>query len=263
MLKYLLKYDLKNVFKVLIIFYALAIFFAGLTRLFFSIENSFFWNIIGQICGGVTISMIFNIVINNLMRLWARFKQNFYGDESYLTHTLPVTKGTLYASKTVTALFTLLLSVAVSALALCIAYYSKENLAALKAFLLPVADAFDSSIVWMLLMVLLVLFLELLNALQCGFIGIILGHRMNSGKSGFSVLWGFLIYIGSQALVVIPIGVLAIFRQDFMNLFFTNTAVELSTVKAIIYLATAVYALLAAVGYFVGRKLFQKGVNVD
>ena len=41
-----------------------------------------------------------NIILNNLMRLWARFKNNFYGDESYLTHTLPINKKTLYLSKT-------------------------------------------------------------------------------------------------------------------------------------------------------------------
>lgn len=92
MLKKLLKYDLKWVFKVVIVFYLLALFFAVLTRLFFGINNSFMMNIVAQICSGTTISMIVSIIINNIMRLWVRFKNNFYGDESYLTHTLPVEK---------------------------------------------------------------------------------------------------------------------------------------------------------------------------
>ena len=70
MLKKLLKYDLQNVYKLLIVFYSLSLFFAILTRIFLSIENSFIMNIIGQICSGTTIAMIFNILINNLMRLW-------------------------------------------------------------------------------------------------------------------------------------------------------------------------------------------------
>ena len=85
MLKKLLKYDLQKTYKILIIFYSLSIFFSILTRIFLSIENSFILNIIGKICGGVTISMIFNILINNLMRLWVDFKNNLYKDESYLT----------------------------------------------------------------------------------------------------------------------------------------------------------------------------------
>ena len=107
MLKKLLKYDLENIYKVLIIFYSLALIFGILTRIFLNIENSFIMNIIGQICSAITISMIFNILINNLMRLWVRFKNNFYGDESYLTHTLPIDKKTLYLSKILASFITL------------------------------------------------------------------------------------------------------------------------------------------------------------
>ena len=125
MLKKLLKYDLKYIFKVLIVFYGIGIFFAVLTRIFLNIENSFIMDIIGKVCSGVTISMIFNILINNIMRLWVRFKNNFYKDESYLTHTLPVDKSTLYLSKILTSIITLFVSVFVSGILLFIAYYSK------------------------------------------------------------------------------------------------------------------------------------------
>ena len=56
-------------------------------------------NIIGEICQGAMFSMMISAIINNLMRMWVRFKQNLYGDESYLTHTLPVTKASIYLSK--------------------------------------------------------------------------------------------------------------------------------------------------------------------
>ena len=65
-------------------------------------------NIVGKVCSGVTISMIFNIIINNIMRLWARFGSNLYKDESYLTHTLPIDKKTLYLSKTLTSIIAIL-----------------------------------------------------------------------------------------------------------------------------------------------------------
>ncbi len=48
MLKKLLKYDLKDMFKFLVIFYSIGLFFAILTRLFLNIENSLIMNIIGQ-----------------------------------------------------------------------------------------------------------------------------------------------------------------------------------------------------------------------
>ena len=183
MLKKLLKYDIENILKILTTFYLLALFFGILTRLFLNIENSFIMNIIGQICSGVTISMTVNILINNLMRLWVRFKNNFYGDEAYLTHTLPLSKKTLYLSKILTAVITLFISIVIIGITLYNAYYSQENIKILKNILLPVANILDSTITKLLVSFLFVFFLEFVNVLQSGYTGIILGHRMNNTKT--------------------------------------------------------------------------------
>jgi len=83
MLGKLIKYDTRFIInRGLIIFYTLCIAFGGLTRLFSLFDDSLALYVIGKICSGVTISMFFNIIINYLMRMWARFKQNLYGDEA-------------------------------------------------------------------------------------------------------------------------------------------------------------------------------------
>ena len=56
MLRKLLKYDLKNLFKFLSIFYILTLFFGILTRVFLGFENSFILLVIGKICNGVMIA---------------------------------------------------------------------------------------------------------------------------------------------------------------------------------------------------------------
>lgn len=99
MLKKLLKYDLKWCFKPLIVFYILAIFFSIITRVVESFEQTLIILIIDKICSGVVIAMIVNILINCFMRNWVRFIRNIYKDESYLTHTLPVSKSAIYLSK--------------------------------------------------------------------------------------------------------------------------------------------------------------------
>jgi len=263
MLKKLLKYDLKSIFKFLIIFYSLALFFGILTRLFFCIENSLIMDIIAQVCSGTAISMMFSILINNLMRLWVNFKQNLYGDESYLTHTLPIEKKTLYLSKSLTAVITLFTSVIVIGLTIFIAYYSKENLELLKSILLPLVDVYGGTIIKILLAFLFVFFLEFANALQSGFTGIILGHRMNNGKIGYSVMFGFITYMLTQVVVVVILFIVALFNKDFMNLFVTTEIINLETVNLIIYLAIISYTITLIGGYFVNTKLFQKGVNVE
>lgn len=264
MLRKLLKYDLENIFKFLIIFYSLAIFFAILTRIFFSIDdNSLIMNILGQITSGTAISMMFSIVINNLMRLWVRFKNNFYGDESYLTHTLPIEKKTLYLSKTIASLITLFTSILVIALTLFIAYYSKQNIETLKNILLPIANTFDSSILNIIIAVLFVFFLELVNGLFSGYTGIILGHKKNNNKVGYSVLFGFIAYLITQTIGIISIFVVGIFNKDIMNLFITNEIINIDSIHTIIYLAIIIYTTTIILLHITNLKLFKQGVNVE
>lgn len=263
MLNKLLKYNLQRIFKFLIIFYSIALFFAILTRIFFSIDNSFIMDIIAKICSGVTISMIFSILINNLMRLWVNFKNNFYGDESYLTHTLPISKKTLYLSKFITSIITLFTSILVIGLTLFIAYYSKENITLLKNLLLPLANIYNTKITIIIIFFLFICFLEFANALQSGYTGIILGHKMNNNKTGYSVLYGFITYIITQIFVLLITFIIALFNKDLMNLFYTNEIINIDTIKLIIYLSIIIYTITLIIGYLINIKLFNKGVNVD
>ena len=262
MLTKLLKYDLKSIFKLLVIFYTLAMFFGILTRVLHS-ENSLLLEILGEICQGAAISMMCSAVINNLMRMWVLFKIRFYGDESYLTHTLPVEKRTHYLSKILTAIITLLVSFALIFLVLFTAYYSKENLIFIKNILFPVAEAYDSTILGIITLLVFVLFLEFLNILQCGFTGIILGHRRNAAKTGFSVLFGFLTFMVSQTIVIAILFIIALFNNNFMNLFITNSLPDIQTVKSMIFISVFSYSFVSALICFVNIRLFKKGVNVD
>lgn len=263
MLKKLLKYDLTNIFKFLITFYSLALFFAILTRIFFQITNSFIMNLIGHICSGATIFMLASILINNIMRAWVRFKQNLYGDESYLTHTLPCPKQTLYSSKIITTIISLFISIFVIALTIFIAYYSQENIEFLKNILLPLTTTYHGTIIKILLAFFFIFFLELATALQSGYTGIILGHKMDQGKLSFSILFGFITYMVTQLFTLTIIFIVALFNQDLMNLFLTNEIISIDMIKIIIYLATTIYSINLIIGYFLNIKLFNQGVNVD
>lgn len=263
MLSKLLKYDFKSIFKFISVFYILAIFFSVLTRIFLSVDNSFVVNILGEICKGAAISMMVSILINSLMRLWVRFKSNFYGDESYLTHTLPVSKSNLYLSKTLTSIIILFLSILVIGISLFVMFYSKETIEWVKNMLLPLINTYDSTILKVMLAFLFIFFLEFLNGVQAGFTGIILGHKMNNMKTGFSVLFGFAAYMITQTFGLLMIFIVAIFNKDLMNLFITNDMINIDMVKLVIYLSISIYGIGYIVWYFINLKLFEKGVNVD
>ena len=137
MLNKLLKYDLKYMIKNMGVFYILAIFFAITTRLLSLPEKTIMMDILVKISSGCVIAMIANIIINSMMRSWIRFRDSLYKDESYLTHTLPVTKNNLYNSKFLQTLIFFFVGFAMVLLTLFIAYYSKDTWNMIREYIRP------------------------------------------------------------------------------------------------------------------------------
>lgn len=259
MLKKLLKYELPKIFKFLCIFYGLALVCSLLARLFLGIENSLFALIIGEIFRGAAYSMIISILINNSMRLWVLFRQNLYGDESYLTHTLPIPRKTLYASKMLTVLITMFVSLLVILLSLLILFYSDSLIEMIRSLLsLPDVPAFG-----MIAGVVLLLFAEFINILQCGFTGLIVGHKRPNKKIGLSVLFGFASFGIGQAVLLIVLGLIALFNSAFMQIFISNQMPSSRTFLLVIWICTAVYGLVVAVFWMCNTRLLKKGVDVE
>ena len=75
--------------------------------------------------------------------LWTySFLINLYKDESYLTHTLPIPKKTIYESKVISTLICIFTTTVVIIACLFICYYSEVNIEALKSILEYIDDAF-------------------------------------------------------------------------------------------------------------------------
>ena len=262
MLSKLLKYDLKSKLPFLCIFYGLSIGCAVLSRVFLAFSEVPILNIVGQIFGGAAISMMFNILINNTLRAWGLFRQNLYGDASYLTHTLPVRKKDIYLSKALDGLITLTLSFGVVGLTLFVLYYGTKLWDTVGLFLQVVSGGRPYLVVFLIIGC---LFLEVVNMFQCGFTGLILGHRMNKGKIGYSVLAGLGVYILGSLLVFAVVGVTALFNDSVRQLFLSvqTQAVLVEDLWLLVGICGAAYAALIVATYFVNVHLLNKGVNVD
>ena len=48
-----------------------------------------------------------------------------------------------------------------------------------------------------------------------------------------------------------------------MNLFITNSIVDINVIKTVVYLSIAIYSIIFFALCFINIKLFKKGVNVD
>lgn len=263
MLGNLLKYDLKWVYKVIVIFYILAFIFSAIGRALSTIENSVVFSVVSQIMFGFAISMMASSLINCLMRLWARFIRNVYKDESYLTHTLPVEKKTIYASKVISAVITTLTTVAVIIFCLFICYYSEANIEALKSILEIAASTYNTTVVNLVLLISAVIFCEIMFMILIGYVGIILGYKANQNKMLKTLVISFGLYLALQAFTLVMMYIVGVFNPEVMNLINTTEAIDIETIKAIMYAAIGVYGAYAVLLYVVGQKQLQKGVNVE
>lgn len=262
MLKKLLKYDLKWCYKPLLVFYILAIFFSIITRVVESFEQTLIVLIIDKICSGVVIAMIINIMINCFMRNWVRFIRNIYKDESYLTHTLPVSKNKIFLSKFLTAIITLLTSFIVIIICIAIVCLNKDTWIILKDSLEQSAIFFNSSVFSLIAVLIVTIFFEFLFMLMSGILGIVIGHKSNNLKIVKSIIIGFGIYMILSAISLIALYIAGLLNSDIMSIF-NNIEVSSNAMKSTMMVGIFVYAIYIFIVYLVGNKLLNKGVNVD
>ena len=264
MLNKLLKYDLKYMIKNMIVFYILAVFFAITTRILFNLDQSVIIKLVGQISVGCMFSMIASIIINVMMRSWVRFRDSLYKDEAYLTHTLPVTKNDLYNSKLLQTLIFFFVGFVVVLLSLFITYYSPEMWNSIKGYIKTITTGFNMSTTFFLIMAVVIIFLELFNAIQCGFLGIILGYKRNNYKLGFSVLYGFIIYLIAQTILLGLVFIYGLFDPTVMDLFKTGTiSIDVNAFKVLAIVSSILYLIIIFSMSIVCKKILNRGVNIE
>ncbi len=263
MLNKLLKYDLKYMITNMSIFYVLSIFFSIVTRILFSLKQSVIITIIAQISVGCMFSMVASTLINTMMRSWIRFRTSIYKDEAYLTHTLPVSKNDIYDSKFIQTLVFFIFGFVVVILSLFIAYYTPERWQMIKDAIGTITTGLSMKPALFIVGFVAVTFLEIFNAIQCGFLGIILGHRRNDNYVAFSVLYGFIAYLVVQSMVLFLVYVVGLFNPRIMDLFNNTILLDASSFKLLIILSIILYVLMIGLMSILCKHELNKGVNIE
>lgn len=263
MLRKLLKYDLKWVYKVVVVFYILAFIFSIIGRGLSRIENSVVFSVTTQIVFGFAISMMVSSLVNCLMRLWVRFMKNLYKDESYLTHTLPIEKKTIYLSKVISSMICIFTTTVVILACLFICYYSEANIQALKGILEIAASTYNTTVLNLLLLISIVIFLEIIFIVLIGYVGIILGYKSNKNKMAKTVIIGFGLYLITQLITLALIYILGLLNSNVMNLINTTDLINVEAIKCVMIYGVGIYIIYIILYYILGKKTFEKGVNVE
>lgn len=261
MLIKLLKNDLKKNMRWLWILFVSAIVVAGITRGCKELgHNIAFFKVLGIFFDSIFYALIVNVIIQPFLRNFLNFTKSLYGDESYLTHTLPVTKNQILTSKFLTAIIEIFLGFVSIVISLLIMFASPTFVPTLK-ILLSTLVVGEISVFWTLFLFVSLIVVEFLMFISIIYFSIILAYKSKEKKIMKTFLYTALIsFISITLLSIIMIIVMLIngVKISSNTLLLSNTAFI-----SIILTGIIVYSIVTIVLYFLCRKELNKGVNIE
>ena len=261
MLGNLLKKDLKKDMRWLWIIFVVTIAFAGVSRVCRYLgEDISLFKILGMFFDSVYYSLAVNAILQPFLRSFLNFSKSFYGDEAYLTHTLPVTKSQLINSKFLTFIIEMVLGFMCVISSLLIMFYSPTLFTNLKSFLsLTISGDFSLFLVLTLMIILIIV--EFLMFISIILFSIIIAYRKKEKR----VLNTFLITTGISfaAISVLSVFLIIVLLINKVELSSSILVLSNRAFISVILTGIVVYLSLIILFYLLSKREFSKGVDVD
>ena len=223
-------------------------------------ENILFFQILAIFFDSVFYGLLVNVILQPFLRSFLNFTKSLYGDESYLTHTLPVTKNQILTSKFLTAVIEITLGFVSLVLALLIMFWTPDLFTQIEGLIYLLTGAQLSAVLVLTLFVGVVL-AEFLMFICMIFFAIVLAYRAKEKR----VLKTFLLTAGMSfvAEIVLSVAMVIVMAINGIDLSVTSLMLNGTALLSLMVTGIAVYLGISILFYCLSRKIFNKGVNVD
>lgn len=261
MLSKLLKKDLKRNMRWFWILFASTILIALMSRCCKMLgQNIVFFKILGIIFDSVFYSLAVNVILQPFLRNFLNFAKSFYSDESYLTHTLPVTKNQLINSKYLTAIIEITSGFACLILSILIMFASPTMDDVLKILISTMIKGEFSLIIVLAIFIILVV-VEFLMFISIIFFSIVLAYKSREKRVLKTFLYTMAFAFAS--LAVLSIVMLIVLSVNGVKIVTSSLVLSYSAAISVVVAGILVYTLVTILFYFLTKREFNKGVNVD
>ena len=261
MLGKLLKKDLNRNMRWLWILFVATIAVSIITRICKELgQNIVLFKVLGIIFDSVFYALIVNVILQPFLRNFLNFTKSLYGDESYLTHTLPVTKNQIINAKFFTAVIEISLGFIVLVASLLIMFYTPtffDSLALILSFMI----VGQFSIGWVVSLFVVLVLVEFLMFIAIIFYSIVLAYRSKENR----VLKTFLITtaFAFASISVLFIAMVIVLAANGVQLTSASLILTSSALMGVLWTGILVYFIVTVAFYVLTLKAFRKGVNVD
>ncbi|MFQ6724151.1 MAG: hypothetical protein ACLRFE_02320 [Clostridia bacterium] len=261
MLGKLLKKDLKRNMRWMWILFVSTILVAIVTRGFKELgEDILFFKVLGIFFDSVFYSLLVNVILQPFLRNFLNFSKSFYGDESYLTHTLPATKSQLITSKFITAVIEMALGFISLVVSLFIMFFSPTVFDKLRLILsLVISGKF--SLFWAITLFVVLVVVEFLMFISIIYFSIVIAYRAKEKR----VLKTFLLttLMAFIAITILSIAMIIVLAINGVKLTSSTLILSSSAFMSVIITGIVVYSAISVMFYVLAKNEFSKGVNVD
>jgi hypothetical protein len=219
-----------------------------------------FFQILGIFVDTLFYSAMVNGIVQPFLRNFMNFAKSFYGDEAYLTHTLPVTKTQLVTSKFLTALIEITLGFVVAVASLLIVFWTPDMFDFLQGLIFLLVGTKLSAVLVLALFVGLVL-VEFLMFIAIILFAIVVAYRAKEKR----VLKTFLYtcVMAFVAITILSVAMVVVLAINGIDLSSSTLVMTGPALLGLLGTGIAVYSLIAVGVYFLTKHEFNKGVNVD
>lgn len=260
MLIKLLKYDFKDLFKSLVPIYLVSFLVAFLTRVFnFAADKISLLKFPAGIISGLSIILIIGIPIATIILCISRYYKNMVKDEGYLTHTLPVKKGSLIISKLIVATVFMFVSILASISVIFLAFnIDIEIFDSLFKFIREIYE-YDYLIVYIIAITLII---SHINNLLLVYTSISLGQMHSGNKAIYSIIYGVVLYNVSQILSALLIFAPSLFIKDYIKKL-DESNIDINYLNGFLIYVVIIIILMSIAYYIICKKSMEKKLNLD
>ena len=219
-----------------------------------------FFQILGIFVDTLFYAAMVNGIVQPCLRNFMNFTKSFYGDESYLTHTLPATKAQLITSKFLTALIEITLGFVVAVASLLIVFWTPDMFDFLQGLIFMLVGANLSAVLVLALFVGLVL-VEFLMFIAIIFFAIVVAYRAKEKR----VLKTFLYtcVMAFVAITILSVAMLIVLAVNGIDLSAKTLSLNGAALLGLLSTGIVIYSLITVAMYCLAKHEFNKGVNVD
>ncbi len=260
MLGKVLKYDLKALCRYLIPLYVVLLGLSMMIRFLGFFDNI---SVIAIICGLLIVALVMLFIFSFMLAgifLVKYYLENLFKEQGYLTHTLPVKKGTLLFSKVLASLVVFIVTALVLIVSLVIAFY-QEGLfeEVMKGFNLSI---YGMKIYEFLLFMIVYGIIGYMTTILMVYASIAIGYSRSSNKLVSSVVCGLIFYFIMEFLYLGLLGIIMAINPSFTASLDNNTFMmkDLISFLSIFMIFTA---LLGGVYYYISYRFMDKKLNLE